>query len=287
MGDSLLVVDDSDVGAYFRVPIGRLPGPLFDLNSLKPQRIPLKNKGLGVDLESIGVLADGRVVLLSERLRSLVCDDGIVAEYDSELAEMGKRGLEGLAIRPLPGGASRVAVVWEGGYPDFGQLPRRASVRNAWLPLILVHDVGRNARAGRVRLQDARATIELAVPRPEGQEPEAQRFRAPDLVWTKLRPTKGSDGWGFIVLLSSQNGVPKPTFAYKWLVRFDMDGRPVGEPLDLANYIPDNLARVNWEGLGWYEPGKKLVMVHEDEPHVRAHGFIMELPPDWQFDPRK
>ncbi len=283
MGDSLLIVDDSDVGAYFKVTIGKLPGPLFDLNSLKPQRVMLKQSGLGVDLESIGVLADGRIVLLSERLRSLVCSDGIVAEYDSELAEMGRRGLEGLAIRPLPKGASRVAVVWEGGYPDFGQLPRRrASTRNAWLPLIVVHDIPRDGRVGRVKLHGASAAIEVAVPRPPGNEPEAQRFRAPDLVWTRLPNKSGGDGWGFILLLSSQNGLSKPTFTYKWLQRFDMDGRPVGEPLDLAKYFPPELAGANWEGLAWYEPGRKLVLVHEEDPKARAHAFIMELPQGWQ-----
>jgi len=282
-GDSLLIVDDSDVGAYFRVAIGRLPGPLFDLNNLRPQRILLKNRGLGVDLESIGILADGRVALLSERLRSLVSDEGIIAEYDSELAEMGRRGLEGLAIRPLPNGASRVAVAWEGGYPDFGLLPRRASARSAWLPLILVHDVPRNARVGRVGLKDAAASIELTVPRPPGIEPEAQRFRAPDLVWTRLPAKQSGDGWGFIVLLSSQNGSANPTFGLKWLQRFDMEGQPVGEPLDLLKYLSRDLAGVNWEGLGWWEPGKKVVLVHEDDPHHRAHAFILELPADWQF----
>ena len=285
-GDWLLIADDSDVGGYFRVSIGKLPGPLFDLNALKPQRVLLKSRGLGVDIESIGILADGRVVLLSERLRSLVADTGIIAEYDNELAEMGRRGLEGLAIRPLPGGASRVVVVWEGGYPDFGQFPRRGPVRNAWLPLILVHDVPKNGRAGRVQLKNALIASELAVPRPPGEEPAAQRFRAPDLVWTKLPAADGFQ-WGFIVLLSSQNGLPKPTYSYKWLLRFNMEGRPVGEPLDLAKYLPPTLAGVNWEGLNWYEPGQKLVMVHEEEPGIPPHAFIMELPEDWQFDPKK
>jgi hypothetical protein len=283
MGDWLLIADDAEVGAYYRVAIGKIPVPLFDLNSLKPQRVPLKNRGLGVDIESIGLLADGRIVLLSERLRSLVWDGGIVAEYDSELAEMGKRGLEGLAIRPLPGGASRVAVVWEGGYPDFGLGPRRASARSAWLPLILVHDVAKNASAGRVRLQDALAAIELAVPRPPGEEPAAQRFRVPDLVWTILPSEKAGDGWGFIALLSSQNGLPRPTFGYKWLQRFNMEGRPVGEALDLARYFPAAVAGANWEGLAWYEPGRKLVLVHEEDTHLRAHAFVMELPAEWQF----
>ncbi len=282
MGDSLLIVDDSEIGAYFKVTIGKLPGPLFDLNKLKPQRIALRERGLGVDIESIGVMADGRVALLSERLRSLVSDSGIIAEYDSELAEMGKRGLEGLAIRPLPGGASRVAVVWEGGYPDFGRLPRRAGAGNAWLPLIVVHDVPRNGHVGRVRLKDAIASIELSVPRPAGEEPAAQRFRAPDLVWTKLR----SD-WGFIVLLSSQNGLAQPTFTYKWLQRFDMEGRPFGQPLDLANLFPAALAGVNWEGMDWFEQGRKLVLVHEGDNKVQPHAFVVELPPDWQFNPAK
>ena len=287
MGDSLLIADDSEVGAYFKVTIGKLPGPLFDLNDLKPQRVLLKNRGLGVDIESIGVLADGRVVLLSERLRSLVSSGGIVAEYGSELAEIGKRGLEGLAIRPLPGGASRVAVMWEGGYPDFGQFPRRASARSPWLPFVLVHDVPKNGRGARVKMKDALAVIELAVPRPAGEEPQAQRFRAPDLVWTRLPSDQGGDGWGFIVLLSSHNGMSKPTFTYKWLLRFNMEGRPVGEPLDLAKYFPPDLAGVNWEGLAWWEPGRKLVMVHEDDSQHRAHAFIMELPAAWQFDQPK
>lgn len=284
-GDTLLVVDDSDIGSYFRVPLPKVPAPLLDLNALKPQRVELKNKGLGVDLESIGLLADGRVALLSERLRSLVSDSGIIAEYDSELAEIGKRGLEGLAIRPLPGGASRVAAMWEGGYADFGQMPRGAQVRSAWLPLVVVHDVPRNARVGRVRLRDALASIELTVPRPPGEEPAAQRFRAPDLVWTRL--STAPDDWGFIVLLSSQNGVARPTFALKWLQRFNLEGKPVGEPFDLSKVLPEGLAGVNWEGLCWYEAGKRLVMVHEAETKVPPHAFIVDLPEAWQFAPGK
>lgn len=286
-GDYFFVADDSDVGAYYRINIARHTEPLYDLNALKPQRVLLRNRGLGVDIESIGVLADGRVALLSERLRSLVTADGIIAEYDSELAEMGKRGLEGLAIRPLPNGASRVAVVWEGGYPDFGAMPKRASGRNAWLPLIVVHDVPRNARVGRVRLKDALAASELSVPRPPGSEPDAQRFRAPDLAWTQLPGRTGDAAWGFLVLLSSQNGGDKPKFQFKWLQRFDVDGSPVGEPLDLERYFPKDLSGVNWEGLNWFEMGKSVVLVHEAEGNkIPPHAFVFELPADWQFDPK-
>lgn len=287
LGDYLLIADDAAVGAYYRVNISKNPADnfLFDLNALKPQRVPLKHRGLGVDIESIGVLADGRIALLSERLRSLITDGGIIAEYDSELAEIGKRGLEGLAIRPLPGGASRVAVVWEGGYPDFGQLPRRASARNAWLPLLVMHDIPRNGRVGRVRLKDAIAAIELAVPRPAGVEPEAQRFRVPDFVWTRVSSGKADEGWGFLALLSSQSGTPTPKFQFKWLQRFDIEGRPVGKPLDLALVLPKGLEAVNWEGVNWFEQGRSLVLVHEEDgPSVPPHAFVLELPKDWQFD---
>jgi hypothetical protein len=284
VGNTLLVVDDSETGAYYRVAMGKLRGPLFDLNTLRPERVALKQAGLGVDLESIDILADGRVVVLSERLRSLVSDAGIIAEYDNELAEMGKRGVEGLAIRPLPNGASRVAVVWEGGYPEFGKLRRKkASKRKAWLPIIVVHDIPRNGQAGRVRLRKEGTMIEVAVPEPEGVEPDAQRFRAPDLVWAKLSSRGGHDDWGFILLLSSQNGRAKPTFAHLWLQRFKMDGRPTGEPLDLAAFLPAELAHANWEGLAWFEAGRKLVLVHEGDSKTRAHAFILELPEAWRF----
>lgn len=282
LGSSLLVVDDSEVGAYYRVPLkGPLP-PVIDLSQARVDRIELRQKGLGIDLESIGVLADSRIVLLSERLRSLISDQGIVAEYDSELAEVAKRGLEGLAIRPLPSGASRVAVMWEGGYGDFGPTGarlQRPSGRGPWLPLIVIHDVPRLGRVGRVRLTDAVATVELQVPVPAGQEPEAQRFRAPDLCWTRL-----PDGeWGFIVLLSSQNGVPRPTFAHHWIQRFNLEGQRVGEPLDIAKLVPKELAGANWEGLNWWEPGRSLVLVHESNSRLPAHAAFIELPADWRY----
>lgn len=284
LGSSLLVVDDSEVGAYYRVPVkGPMP-PVIDLSQARVDRIELRQKGLGIDLESIGVLADSRIVLLSERLRSLVSDQGIVAEYDSELAEVAKRGLEGLAIRPLPSGASRVAVMWEGGYGDFGPTGsrlQRPTGRGPWLPLIVIHDVPRLGRVGRVRLTDAVATIELQVPLPAGNEPEAQRFRAPDLCWTRL---PGGD-WGFIVLLSSQNGLPKPTFAHHWIQRFNLEGQRVGEPLDLAAMVPKELAGANWEGLNWWEPGRSLVLVHESNSRLPAHAALIELPADWRYAP--
>jgi len=280
-GSNLLIVDDSDVGAYYRVAWKKPASPLIDLNAQKPERVRLKSRNLGVDLESIDLMNDGRVALLSERLRSLVSDGGVIAEYDSELAETGKRGLEGVAIRALEDGASQVAVLWEGGYPDFGMIAP-ARQRSVFKPLVVVHNVPRDAKVGRVRLKDAPRTVELDVPRPAGDEPQAQRFRAPDLRWYPVREG-GVTRWGFIVLLSSQNGLARPEFQYKWLQRFDADGRRVGEPLDLGRYLPKNLMSANWEGLAWMEFGVSMLLVHEEDPGMPPHALLLDLPPDWRF----
>jgi len=281
-GDHLLVVDDSEIGAYFRVPIPKTGERLIELNRAQPERVRLPRAALAVDLESIGILADKRIALLSERLRSLVTREGIVVEYDSQLSEVAKRGLEGLAIRPLETGDSMVAVLWEGGYPEPPAIPkliRRPGAAAASLPIVVVHPVPKNARVGRLRWGSGMTVIELQVPTPEGAEPHAQRFRAPDLAWYKLPEQR----WGLLVLLSSQNGVSNPEFRHRWLMRFDDSGRPIGEPLDLAPYLPEELRLANWEGLDWYEAGKSVVMVHEAEGRIEPHAFILDLPESWRF----
>jgi hypothetical protein len=55
---------------------------------------------LQVDLEAVDILADGRVVALSERLHALVSDGGLVAEYPDFLGEVGGIGLEGREFGP-------------------------------------------------------------------------------------------------------------------------------------------------------------------------------------------
>ena len=280
MGQHLLIADDSTVGQYFRVTLPRAPKPLMILNELDPQPVRLKQASLAIDLEGIDLLADGRVAVLSERLRSLVDHEGIVAEYDSLFSEVGKRGLEGLAVRPLYKSASRIAVLWEGGFPDQSSLParlRRSRAPQPLLPLVLVHDLISRGRAGRLRMADAVSTIELDVPHLPGEAATAQRFRAPDLVWTR----NGAD-WGFIVLISSQNAGDQPTYAYHWLQRFGLDGKRIGEPLDLALHVPADHKSANWEGVCWFEPGKSVVLVHESSPKLPAAAFVLELPPAWQ-----
>lgn len=286
-GNDLIIVDDSVIGGYFRVPLGGSRGPLLALKQYPAQRVPLADGCLAVDLEGADKLADGRLVFLSERLRSLIGEDGLIAEYDSLLGEFANRGLEGVACRSLAGNVSRVAVLWEGGYPDYASVPlsvRDSVGRTAMRPLIVVHDLKPGTRATELKIRDAVSTAELEVPRPLGIEPDAQRFRAPDLVWAKLNGAGQSD-WGFIVLISSQNSSDRPEYEHHWLQRFDLLGKPVGGPLDLARLLPPAIQTANWEGLGWFEPGKELVLVHEGSRSLPPHAFVLALPEQWQFVP--
>jgi len=225
------------------------------------------------------------LVFLSERLRSLFGEDGLIAEYDSLLGEFANRGLEGVAVRPMPGGVSRIAVVWEGGYPDFDSVPwslRSTAGRQAMRPLVVVHDLNSGVRGVSLKMRDAQLAVELAVPKPAGEEPEAQRFRAPDLIWTRS-PEGAADDWIFLVLIVSQDSVEQPHYLYHWLQRFDLQGNPVGEALDLAQFLPKDIGHANWEGLSWFEPGKSLVLVHESNRLQPAHAFILNLPEAWQY----
>lgn len=282
----MCIVDDSVNGAYFRIPLRGLTfGPLISLNMLNPERVELREVGPWVDLEGIDCLADGRIAVLSERIRGLVGEDGLIAEYDYPLSEFGRRGLEGLSVRRLPDGSSRIAVLWEGGYPDIGslhpQLEQTAGTKPL-LPLIFVHDLAPGAVVGRVRWETGQSWALLDPPKPEGLEPEAQRFRAPDLVWYRW-PEPRSEPWGFIVLLSSQNAVRPQQFLHHWLQRFDVGGHPVGEPLNIADYVPQELGGANWEGLGWYKEGQSVILVHEGTEQQPPHAYILELPANWRY----
>jgi len=277
-GDTLLIVDDGQPGAYFRLPLDGQKGPLIPLNPERLERVPVPNANLVTDLEAIDLLADGRVVILSERLRALFSAEGIVAEYASSFAEFGGRGLEGLAIRPLAEQRSQVAVLSEGGYPDYERVPaqlRQAVGRKPLRPVIQIHRLLPRDHAIRI---EATHLVELDVPLPAGRPPRAQRFRAPDLVWHR-----GPDGkLGFIVLLTSLNSEGKRQYLYHWLQRFALDGSRVGEPLDLNQVAPPKLKGANWEGMGWFEEGESLVLVYESHPDPRAEAFVLELPPEWK-----
>jgi hypothetical protein len=283
-GDSLLVVSDRTPGSYFRIEIPLPTPPAMELAADRLQRALLPGAELAVDLEGIAVLADGRVVVLSERLRSLVGEQGLVAEYDNPLSEFGNRGLEGVAARDIGNAVSEVAVLWEGGYPDIGDVPeqlRTAVGRQTLDPIIWIHELPRQALGMRIRERDARR-VRLNAPRPTGSEPDAQRFRAADLIWHTWRHDNQPET-GFIVLLLSNNSPHsgQPTYAHTWLQRFRLTGEPFGDPLDVKRVVPNRLADANWEGLGWFEHGRRVILVHDTPPRGTPTAVIVDLPPDW------
>ncbi len=288
--DRLLIVDDGVPGIVLAHPLPAERFSPIDPTVLVADAFP--DRRLMLDLEGIDILADGRVVVLSERLRMLIAADGIVAEYDDLLAEVGERGLEGVAVRPLADGSSRVAVLWEGGYLRSKELLPGLRMRGDHVlladrsvpPVVFTHRVPLAvdpAQSGSLPIRAKEDTtaryLTLQVPQPPGEEPGAQRFRAPDLVWHKM-----GEEWGFIVLLNSSSADPR-RFAHLWLLRFDGEGRPVGDPVDLDEAIPGG-QDLNWEGLAWLEPGRSLVLV-DDTSGRRADGpgnvAIVMLKPDW------
>ena len=278
-GDHLLVVDDGERGAYFRVSLRGQKGPVIRLDPGAVERVALPFGNLVTDMESIEVLGDGRVVVLSERLRALFGPDGVVASYDAPLAEFGKRGLEGLAVRAMPDGSSRVAVLWEGGYPEYQHVPaqlQRKVGRVPLRPIVLLHTLDPGDTNILIR---SPSVVVLQVPRPRGRAPWAQRFRAPDLVWRR-----GADGaWGFIALLSSSNSKGERKYQCHWLQRFSRDGEPIGVPLDLDRTAPPEWKATNWEGLAWFEENESLVLVNESHPEPAGVAFVVQLPDEWKF----
>jgi hypothetical protein len=283
-GDSLLIVDDGRPGVYFRLRIDGAKGPTMPITPDRIQRILLPGADFIPDLEAIEVLGDGRIVVLSEQLHSLYSENGMVARYDEELAEVGGRGLEGIAVKALPGGDSRIAVVWEGGYlqPESLNPQLRSSIGRKYLqPLLLIHDLARSQNGGLVHVESARLFTTLQLPIPDGMEPEAQRFRAPDLVWHTLTDAGGNEE-GFIVLISSSSGTDIPKYQYHWLQRFSLNGRPVGRPLDIDAVAPPELVGVNWEGLAWFEEEKSLVLVHERGNAPATYAFVLPIPDEWK-----
>jgi hypothetical protein len=303
IGEDLYIVGDHEPGTYYRLPLAGTQPPRIRIDPARLTRLELAAGPYAADLESINVLPDGRIVILSERLFCLLDKEGIVAGYDHSMAEFGGRGLEGLAVRPLEGRRARVAVLWEGGYPDPDRLPAPVAptvCQNALRPVVVIHDLDADATEVSVKGKRVVSQFELRVPLPPGDEPFAQRFRAPDLVWHQWE-IGAKQEWGFIVLLSSGYG-QKPArgwpdecpesdggkplkYCYKWLQRFTDEGEPYGEPFDLADTWPKETRHENWEGMGWFEPGESLVFVYDEKLKKKAidpqEAFVLPLPDGW------
>ncbi len=234
---------------------------------------------LAMDLEAIEVLADGSLVFLSERLRILFTTMGLVWEYSERFAEIGSRGLEGLAARTESDSVSSVAAVWEGGFPQQWDVPEQLEntsqfVDRALNPVVCVQRLVLEVPGWRA--EECRF-VELQVPIPPDS---AQRFRAPDLVWY-------SEGNELLVLLSSQNTTtaPPPAFKYKWLQRFDLQGRRLGAAINLcdAGALPSQLQQGrsgNVEGMDWFEEERSLIVIN-DWKDGEATAAIIAIPSPW------
>jgi hypothetical protein len=292
VGEYLLIVGDKDPGRFYRFPVPSDSGRAIVIDPERAMPVDLPSARLAIDLEGIDVLADDRVVVLSERLRALIGMDGVIAQYGTPLTEFGNRGLEGVAVRRLSSGTSKVAVLWEGGYPEYPAVPEQLRSVVGHLPLrpvIWMHELTKGQTGVHVRDDGkqgvAPQTISLDVQEiGDDPPPKAQRFRASDLVWHELN--KHTHELGFIVLLSSENSPLEGNreFQYQWLQQFDMEGQRVGVPLDLNEVLPEGLRQRNWEGLGWYEVGKRLVMVHDSPPTGIPTAYVIDMPEDWRAE---
>ena len=328
VGDKLLFVGDDAAGCYYELSISDETAHIHPIDPVCVDEVVWPGADLVSDLEAIDQLNDGRIVVLSEELRCLfgraMGRDGrydVLVQYDQTVTEFGNRGLEGLAVKSLPDGNSRIAVLWEGGYPVYETLPRelRADVgRKPLRPVVIVHDLPENGSVG--WMDDPLITLHLNVPEPEGRIPGAQRFRGADLVWHRWTDSTAVDGYaeGFIVLLTSENSpgpestVPK-SYRHKILQRFDLEGKAIGEPLDLydvarrdlyafceapgkhvrdavVNHInhvcqlldEQDWENVNWEGLDWFIEGESLVTIFDKHPMDPPFALIVDIPEEWK-----
>jgi hypothetical protein len=283
-GDALIIAADKVPGSYFRYSLTGEKGPRIQLLPEKLERKIIAETAVALDVEGVNVLADGRIIVLSETLFSLISETGIVVQYPEAFTEFGGIGLEGVTVRKNDDGSSNVAVVWEGGYPDAEKIPYqlKESVRKiAFKPVVVLYNIQPNEKNLTLKTKDLKI-LNLRVQDFPGSEPDAQRFRAPDIVWHLLRKEDGETEWGFIVLLSSQNGMPVREYRHLWLQRFEQSGKPFGSPLDFKRRIPEDLRTMNWEGLGWFEPGKSLVLTFDNLAEQSPEAFVLDLPNDWR-----
>jgi hypothetical protein len=280
--NQLLIVSDSQYNGYFSY---ELPQPLLEKGPLVIDSsrkdalkwIPLPKLSLARDFESIEVLADGRLVLLSEALSSIVDEDGYVLTCQAQMTMIGNRGLEGLAARPIGLGHSLLAMCWEGGHLKKSDMPKQMELKNYVLdPVIWIYDLPADASSLYVKEKHLQESVTLAVPQLE----EDLFFRASDLVWNK----DSQGDWGFIVLLTGHRPkADKVKFAgVSLLQRYNLEGVAIGDPIKLNEVLETKYQTLRWEGLAWYEDGKSLVLINDDDPEIGPPvAYILPLLNGW------
>ncbi len=292
LGDKIILVGDENTGSYFEYNISGMNLKadtvlrLDNQNRIKSKRLIQSN--LPLDLEGVAILNYRTVVGLSERIRALVANDGVILEYDDFLSEFGGRGLEGLAFSPPLNGEKhwQSAVIWEGGYPEQSKLPLVLDTLLADTslpPVIYTCPIDKFGKAGKEKiiiLDMTEVNKWVDDNYLKEKEPHAYRFRAPDFVW---------HGDKFIVLLSSEAAVPKGNkWGPKILQVFDHSGKSLANRrILLENLIPgwsDKKHKYdwkNWEALAWFEKGKSLMLSYDtDDEHIPRIA-IVNLPSGW------
>lgn len=283
VGGHLLLVGDEAPDGYFTYPLPE-SGTVIPVRPDRLSWVGWRRTGNATDCESIDVLADGRVVVLSEDLRALVGEEGVIARYGENLREVAKRGLEGVAVLRLGAGSSRVAVLWEGGRPSSRGSGSVGGVGESpvWPPRVLVHDLKRGEKALSIRAdgeglrEGGIRLFSLDTAGIPGVGAGKSPLRAPDLVWHRDRAGRPI----LIVLLSARGSGGGHDL--HWLQRFDLDGKPIGGPAEFKSQVPARLRDdVNWEGLGWFEAGKRLVTIHDTPPAGHPTACVLDIPESW------
>ncbi|MAT50064.1 MAG: hypothetical protein CMK32_02640 [Porticoccaceae bacterium] len=275
----LTIVDDQVNGQLIRLQATIDPSQDVALVPVTETGRTSLKQNLATDLESVGVLADGRVVALSERLRCLIDQQGRVIQYPEIYNEIGNRGLEGLAIR-AEGRNSQIAVCWEGGYlqPNDVALELRNRLMGVALhPVVLMHKLSADARP--VEMKGVPAyTVRLDSP------VEGYRFRMPDLEWIQMP----SGDWGLIGLVSAENPrATKNRFRFHRLVLLKPDHSEktlvsVGAPIELSELLGE-LGNANWEGICWWND-HTIVLCYDSFPPGPPRIAVINLRkvrPDW------
>jgi len=259
--NQLVIVSDNEAGALFRYRLSDLDnhndtGVVLKTISINPVDHQTFTSFNASDLESVDILPNGEIIVLSEQTNALYTKDGIAAQYPDKLAEIAGRGLEGLSVHSN----GKIVVLWEGGY--YSLLGMNNDINLPKKPRFCIHTLPKTTDI--LVCKENNAIKDLEVPAPPDS---SQFFRAPDLVWD-------TDGASFIVLLASLNAA-NYSFRYLWLQRFSIEGRPSGAPINLCDkgMLPGQLRdgpESNIEGLAWFDPGNSLIMINDTNSMATA-----------------